>query len=71
MGKDGYKIKREAYSVAAAQSHELQCSLFGKPYEPVPEIRQRLDSQLRVTEINKMKHEIDEINATPDNQPRS
>lgn len=60
--KDGYKIKREAYSAAAAHSHELQCSLFGKKYEPVPEIRKRLDTHLTTHTVNKMKHEIDEIN---------
>jgi hypothetical protein len=60
--KDGYKIRREAYSAAAAHSHELQCSLFGKTYEPVPEIRKRLDMHLTTHTINKMKHERDEIN---------
>jgi len=60
--KDGYKIKREAYSMAAAHSHELQCGLFGKKYEPVPEIRKRLDAQLKTHTINRMKQEIDEIN---------
>ena len=60
--KDGYKIRRAAYSAAAEHSHKLQCSLFGKTYEPVPEIRKRLDSHLTTHTINKMKHEIDEIN---------
>jgi hypothetical protein len=60
--KDGYKVRRAAYSAAAEHSHKLQCSLFGKTYEPVPEIRKRLDSHLTTHTINKMKHEIDEIN---------
>ena len=60
--KDGYKIRRAAYSAAAEHSHKLQCSLFGKTYEPVPEIRKRLDSHLTTHTVNKMKHEIDEIN---------
>jgi hypothetical protein len=68
--KDGYKIRREAYSAAAAHSHELQCSLFGKTYEPVPEIRKRLDSHLKAHTINKMKHEIDEINKEESNDGR-
>lgn len=66
MTKDGYKIKRAAYSAAAAHSHELQCNLFGKPYEPVPDIRQRLDAHLRAHTIDKMKSEIDEINGGGD-----
>jgi hypothetical protein len=44
--KDGYKVRRAAYSAAAEHSHKLQCSLFGKTYEPVPEIRKRLDCAL-------------------------
>ena len=60
--KDGYKVRRAAYSAAAEHSHKLQCSLFGKTYEPVPEIRKRLDSHLTTHTVNKMKHEIDEIN---------
>jgi hypothetical protein len=36
--------------------------LFGKTYEPVPEIRKRLDAHLTTHTVNKMKHEIDEIN---------
>jgi len=60
--KDGYKIKRAAYSAAAEHSHKLQCSLFGKKYEPVPEIRKRLDTHLTTHTVNKMKHEIDELN---------
>ena len=59
---DGYKVRRAAYSAAAEHSHKLQCSLFGKTYEPVPEIRKRLDSHLTTHTVNKMKHEIDEIN---------
>ena len=60
--QDGYKVRRAAYSAAAEHSHKLQCSLFGKTYEPVPEIRKRLDSHLTTHTVNKMKHEIDEIN---------
>ena len=60
--KDGYKIKRAAYSAAAEHSHKLQCSLFGKKYEPVPEIRKRLDAHLTTHTVNKMKHGIDELN---------
>lgn len=60
--KDGYKLRRAAYSAAAAHSHEMQCRLFGKTYEPVPEIRQRLDAQLKTHTINQMKQEIDELN---------
>lgn len=67
MSKDGYKIRRAAYSAAAAQSHELQCSLFGKPYEPIPEVRQRLDAHLKTHTINQMKHEIAEINEETNN----
>jgi len=68
--KDGYKSRREAYSAAAAHSHELQCSLFGKTYEPVPEIRKRLDLHLITHTVNKMKHEIDEINKEEANNGR-
>jgi hypothetical protein len=60
--KDGYKLRRQAYSAAAEHSHKLQCGLFGKTYEPVPEIRKRLDAHLTTHTVNKMKHEIDEIN---------
>ena len=59
---DSYKRRRAEDIAAAAHSHELQCSLFGKTYEPVQEIRKRLDSHLTTHTINKMKHEIDEIN---------
>jgi hypothetical protein len=68
--KDGYKIKREAYSMAAAHSHELQCGLFGKPFEPIPFIQARLNEHLRVHTVNKMKHEIDEINKEGANNGR-
>lgn len=64
--QDGYKLRRAAYSAAAAHSHELQCSLFGKKYEPVPDIRQRLDAQLKTHTINQMKQEIDELNGGGD-----
>jgi hypothetical protein len=60
--RDGYKRRRAADIAAAAHSHELQCSLFGKTYEPVQEIRKRLDMHLTTHTVNKMKHEIDEIN---------
>jgi hypothetical protein len=65
--KDGYKVRRAAYSAAAEHSHKLQCSLFGKTYEPVPEIRKRLDAHLTTHTVNKMKHEIDEINKEESN----
>lgn len=60
--KDGYKLRREAYSAAAHESHAMFCYFFGKPYEPLSEIRHRLDAQLRAHTINQMKREIDEIN---------
>ncbi len=68
--KDGYKIKREAYSMAAAHSHELQCGLFGKKYEPVPDVRKRLDAHLKAHTINRMTQEIDEINKEEANNGR-
>lgn len=64
--KDGYKIRRQAYSAAAEHSHKLQCSLFGKTYEPVPEVRQRLDAHLKAHTVNQMKQEIAELNGGSD-----
>ena len=67
---DGYKRRRAEDIAAAAHSHELQCSLFGKTYEPVQEIRKRLDMHLTTHTVNKMKQEIDEINAEESNNGR-
>ena len=64
--RDGYKRRRAEDIAAAAHSHELQCSLFGKTYEPVQEIRKRLDMHLTTHTVDKMKQEIAEINAEGD-----
>lgn len=66
MGKDGYKIKREAYTEAAAANHAMFCYFFGKPFEPIPEVRQRLDAHLKAHTIDKMTQEIAELNGGGD-----
>jgi len=64
ISKDTYKLRREEYARKVAQSNALLYGFFGKEAEPVPEVQARLNQQLRLTEINKMKSEIAEINAT-------
>lgn len=61
--KDGYKLKREEYARQAEENNQLLYGFFGRKAEPVAEIRQRLDAQLRLTEVNKMRSEIAELNA--------
>ena len=60
--RDGYKLRREEYAQQAAENHRLLNALFGRETEPVSEIRQRLDAQLRMTEVNEMRSEIEELN---------
>jgi hypothetical protein len=62
MSKDGYKLKREAYMAEVRMHHELLCNFFDKPVEPVVEVQERLNAQLRAHEINQMAAEIEEIN---------
>jgi uncharacterized protein with gpF-like domain len=64
MGHDGYKQRREAEEKRIRENNELLYGFFGKQAEPIREVQQRLNTQLRVTEVNKMKSEINEINAT-------
>jgi hypothetical protein len=64
MGHDGYKQRREAEAQRVRENNELLYGFFGKQAEPIREVQQRLNAQLRVTEVNKMKSEINEINAT-------
>jgi hypothetical protein len=64
MGHDGYKLRREADAQRARENNELLYGFFGKQAEPIREVQARLNAQLRVTEVNKMKSEINEINAT-------
>lgn len=64
MGHDGYKLRREADAQRARENNELLYGFFGKQAESIREVQARLNAQLRVTEVNKMKSEINEINAT-------
>ena len=62
--KDTYKLRREADEKRTRENNQLLYGFFGKQAEPIREVQQRLNQQLRLTEVNKMKSEIKEINAT-------
>ena len=62
--KDTYRLRREAEEKRIRENNYLLYTFFGKQAEPIREVQQRLNTQLRVTEVNKMKSEINEINAT-------
>jgi len=62
--KDLYKLRREADEQRIRENNALLYGFFGKQSEPIREVQLRLNAQLRVTEVNKMKAEINEINAT-------
>ena len=62
--KDTYRLRREAEEKRIRENNYLLYTFFGKQAEPIREVQQRLNAQLRVTEVNKMKSEINEINAT-------
>lgn len=62
--KDTYKLRREAEEKRIRENNYLLYTFFGMKSEPIREVQQRLNTQLRVTEVNKMKSEINEINAT-------
>ena len=64
MGHDGYKQRREAEAQRARDNNYLLYTFFGMKCESIREVQQRLNTHLRVTEVNKMKSEINEINAT-------
>lgn len=61
--RDNYKLQREEYARQVRESHQLLNSFFGREAEPVSEIRQRLDAQLKMTEVNEMRSEIEELNS--------
>jgi uncharacterized protein with gpF-like domain len=62
--KDTYRLRREAEEKRIRENNYLLYTFFGKQAEPIREVQQRLNTQLRATEVNKMKSEINEINAT-------
>ena len=64
MSSDGYKQRREADAQRARENNQLLYGFFGKQAESIREVQQRLNQQLRLTEVNKMKSEIAELNAT-------
>lgn len=61
--KDLYKLRREADEQRIRENNALLYG-FGKQSEPIREVQLRLNAQLKATEVNKMKAEINEINAT-------
>jgi hypothetical protein len=62
--RDIYKIRKQIDVERAQQSNELLYGFFGKQAEPVGEVQSRLNTQLRVHEVNKMTAEIAELNKT-------
>lgn len=62
MTTDGYKRRREEYRAEALRHHTLPCYFFGRQVDPVPDVVERLNAQLRAREVNQMKDEIKEIN---------
>ena len=64
MGHDGYKQRREEDAQRARENNELLYGFFGKRAESIREVQSRLHAQLQAREINKMKSEIAELNAT-------
>lgn len=64
MSSDGYKQRREAEEQWIRENNELLYGFFGKQVESIREVQSRLNQQLRLTEVNKMKSEIAELRAT-------
>ena len=62
--RDIYKIRKQIDAEKAKSNNELLYGFFGMKAEPVWEVQQRLNAQLRVHEINKMTAEIAELNNT-------
>jgi hypothetical protein len=64
MSSDGYKQRREEEMRWVLNNNELLYGFFGRKAESIREVQQRLHAQLQAREINKMKSEIAELNAT-------
>lgn len=64
MNYEGYKQRREEEMRWVLNNNQLLYGFFGKQAESIREVQQRLNQQLRLTEVNKMKSEIAELNAT-------
>ena len=59
--QDNYKLRRTEYKAKVQLHHQLLCSFFNKPMEPIPEVQKRLHQTLKAQEINKMAAEIAEL----------
>jgi hypothetical protein len=64
MSSDGYKQRREEEMRWVLNNNELLYGFFGRKAESIREVQSRLNQQLRLTEVNKMKSEIAELRAT-------
>jgi hypothetical protein len=64
MNYEGYKQRREEEMRWVLNNNQLLYGFFGKQAESIREVQQRLNQQLRLTEVNKMKSEIAELNQT-------
>jgi hypothetical protein len=64
MSSGGYKQRREEEMRWVLNNNELLYGFFGRKAESIREVQQRLHAQLQAREINKMKSEIAELNAT-------
>lgn len=62
--RDIYKIRKQIDADRAKQNNELLYGFFGRQAESIGDVQSRLNTQLRVHEINKMTAEIAELNKT-------
>jgi len=60
---DMYKMRREADEQRVRENNLLLYGFFGRQAEPIREVQQRLNAQLKAREVNNMAAEIAELNA--------
>lgn len=63
MGIDPYKQRRNEEDQWVRDNNALLYGFFGRQVDSIREVQQRLNMQLKAHEINKMRSEINEINA--------